>query len=66
MANVLQTSKVDGQCDKVATELRWQCFTSKVANMQLSHLPLTYPTCIWCLYWGDPVWVLLRFLVSEN
>jgi len=54
MANVLQTNKVDAQCDKLVTELSWQCFASKVANFQLLHLRLTYPTCIWCLHWGWP------------
>jgi len=33
MANVLQTNKVDAQCDKLVTELSWQCFGSKVANI---------------------------------
>jgi len=28
--NVLQTSQVDAQCDKLETELSWQCFTSKM------------------------------------
>ena len=46
-ANVLQTNKVDAQSDKLATELSWQCFASKVANFQLPHVHLTYPTCIW-------------------
>jgi len=41
-ANVLQTGKVDAQCDKLATELSRQPFASKVANLQLSHLLLTY------------------------
>jgi len=58
-ANVLQTNKVGAQCDKLATKLSWQCFTSKVANFQLPHLYLAYPTCIWRLCWGDHVWVLL-------
>ena len=40
--NVLQTSNVDAQCDKLATELRWQRFASKVANFQLPHLHLAY------------------------
>jgi len=35
-----------------------------VANFQLPHLHLTYPTCIWRLRWGDPVWVLPRFSAS--
>ena len=52
--NVLQTNKVDAQCDKLATELSWQRFASKVANLQLPHLHLTYPTCIWRLHWGWP------------
>jgi len=34
----LQTSNMDTQCDKLATKLSWQCFTSKVANLQLLHL----------------------------
>jgi len=42
-ANVLQTSKVDAQCDKLVTELTWQRFTSEVANLQLPHLHLTTP-----------------------
>jgi len=53
-ANVLQTNKVDAQCDKLATELSWQCFASKVTNFQLPHLYLTYLTCIWHLCWGWP------------
>jgi len=36
---VLQTNKVDAQCDKLATELSWQRFASKVANLQLPFLP---------------------------
>ena len=47
--NVLQTNKVDAQCDKLVTELNWQRFASKVAK--LPHLHLTYPTCI---RWGWP------------
>ena len=35
MTNVLQTNNVDAQCDKLATELSWQHFASKVANFQL-------------------------------
>jgi len=31
-ANVLQTNEVDAQCDKLATELSWQHFASKVAH----------------------------------
>jgi len=42
-ANVLQTNNVDAQCDKLATELSRQRLASKVANLQLSHLHLTYP-----------------------
>jgi len=45
-ANMLHTNNVDAQCDKLATELSWQSFASKVANFQLPHLHLTYPTCI--------------------
>jgi len=40
MANMLQTNKVDAQCDKAATKLSWQRFTSKVANFQLLHQQL--------------------------
>jgi len=45
MANVLQTNKVDAQCDKLATELSWQHFASNVANFQLlqPHLHLVPP-----------------------
>jgi len=57
-ANVPQTNKVDTQCDKLATELSWQRFTSKVATFQLPHLHFTYPTCIWRLRWG---WIRLSF-----
>jgi len=32
---MLQTSNVNAGCDKLATELSWQCFVSKVANFQL-------------------------------
>jgi len=66
MANMLQTNNMDAQCDKLATEQSWQRFTSKVANFQLLHLHLTYPTCIRRLHWGDPVWVLRRFSAPEN
>ena len=38
-ANVLQT-KVDARCDKLATELSWQRFVSKVANFRLLHMHL--------------------------
>jgi len=54
MANVLQTNNVDAQCDKLANKLSWQCCASKVANLQLPNLYLTFPTCIWCLSWGRP------------
>ena len=49
-------AKVDAQrqCDKLATELSRQRFAPKVANFQLPHLHLTYPTCIWRLCWGRP------------
>jgi len=57
-ANVMQTNKADAPCDKHATELSWQHFTFKVANLQLLHLHLTYPTCIWCLRSG---WHHLNF-----
>jgi len=53
-ANVLQTNKVDAECDKLATELSWQSFASKVATFQLLHPHLTYPACIWRLRWGWP------------
>jgi len=52
-ANVLQTSKVDAQCDKLATEVSWQCLASTVASLQLLHLHLTYLTCIWRLRLGN-------------
>jgi len=65
-ANVLQTNKVDAQCDKLATELSWQRFVLKVANFQLPHLHLTYTTRIWRLHCRWPIWVLLRFSASEN
>jgi len=29
--------QVDTHCDKLATELTWQCFASKVANFRLPH-----------------------------
>jgi len=54
------------QWDKLATKLSWQCFALKVVNFQLPHVRLTYSTCIWCLCWGDHVWVLPRFSASEN
>ena len=56
--NVLQTNKVDAQCDKRTTELSWQRFASKVANCQLPHLHLCYSTCIWRLRWG---WSRMNF-----
>jgi len=35
-------NNVDAQCDKLAIELSWQRFASKVAKLQLPHLHLTY------------------------
>jgi len=58
MTNVMQTHNADAQCDKLATDLSWQRFASKVANFQLPHLHLTYPTCIWRLHLG---WLRLSF-----
>jgi len=55
MPNVLQTNKVDAQCDKLATELSLQAFASKVVNFQLTNLHLAHLTCIWHLHYGDPV-----------
>jgi len=69
MANLLQISKVEGQCDKLAAELSWQRLASKVVNFQLPHLHLTYRTCIWRFCWGWLIWVLprfSRFSASEN
>jgi len=70
MANVLQTNKVDAQCDKLATELSWQRFASKVTNYcQLPHLHLAYPTCIWCLRWKWSRWSfaeIFRFRKLES
>jgi len=60
-ANMLQINKVDAQCDKLASELSWQRFASKVANIQLPHLHLTCPTCIWRLRWW---WSCLSFVES--
>jgi len=60
MAKVMQTNNVNAQCDKLATELSWQRFSSKVANFQPQHLHLTYLTCIWHFRWG---WSLLNFVV---
>ena len=62
-ANVLQTSKVDTQCDKLATELSWQRFASKVANFRPPQLHLTYSTCTWRLRCGDHVYYLARKLI---
>jgi len=45
---------VDAQCDKLATQLSWQRFASKVTNFQLPQLHLTYPTCIWRPRWELP------------
>jgi len=45
-ANVLRANKVDAECDKLATELRWQRLAPKVANCQLPHSVNLYPTCI--------------------
>jgi len=55
-ANVLQT-KVDAQCDKLATELSWKrlrrsTFSSYSQSFVIANL--TNPTCIWRLRWGDP------------
>jgi len=41
--DVLQTSKVDAQCDELATELSRKRFALKVANFQLPHLHLAPP-----------------------
>jgi len=46
-ADVLQTSKVDAQRDKLATELSWQRLASTVANLQLPHLHLVLPFGTW-------------------
>jgi len=39
--NMLQTNKVDAQCDKLASNRvdKSQCLASKVANLQLLHAP---------------------------
>jgi len=66
MANAMQTNKIDAQCDKLATELSWQRFASKVVNFQLPRLHLTYSTCIWRLCWGDPIWVYRDFQHQET
>jgi len=58
-ANVLQTNQVDAACDKVATDLSWQRFASKVANLQLAHLHLASPLEVTPL-------VLPIFSASEN
>ena len=50
----MANAQVDAQCDKLAPELSWRRFASKVANFQLSYLHLAYPTCIWHLRWGWP------------
>jgi len=58
MANVLQT-KVDAQCDKLATELSFRVTASyllKVANFNLPHLHLVPPMGL----------TLSGFLVPEN
>jgi len=59
-ANVLQT-KVDAQCDKLATELSWQRLRRSTFSSYselgpiCQKLPiLTYSTCIWRLRWGWP------------
>jgi len=65
-ANVLQTHKVNAQCDKLAIKLSWQRFTSKIANFQLPQLHLAYPPTFIASVGVDPVWVLPRFSASEN
>jgi len=66
-ANVLQRNKVDAQCDKLATKLRWQRFASKVANLQLWHRHITYSTRISSAsIRDDPIWILPRFSAPEN
>ena len=57
-ANVLETNKIDPSRDKLATELRWQRFATKVANFQLLHLHLTCPICICRIRSG---WTRLSF-----
>jgi len=42
-ANMLQTNKVDAQCDILATELIWQRFASRVAKFQLPKCILPTP-----------------------
>jgi len=34
-----------------------------VAHLNYCWALVTYSTCIWCVRWGDPVWVLRRFSV---
>jgi len=56
------SSKVDAQCDELATELSWQRFASKVANFQLPQLHLAYRTCIFGASVGnEPVWNMRDF-----
>ena len=58
--------QVDAQCNKPATKLSWQCFTSKVVSLQLLHLHLTYPTCTWRLRWGWPSLSFAKIFASES
>jgi len=52
LTNPARRTAARRKCDKLATELSWQRFTSTVANFQLLQLHLTYQTCIWRLCWG--------------
>jgi len=51
-ASVLR-AKVDAQCDKLATELSWQCLWRSTFDVFKSPI-LIYSTCIWRLRWGWP------------
>jgi len=68
-ANVLQTNKVDAQCDEPAIE---QVNSASRRNCQFTATATAFnlgiPTCIWRLRWGgaDRIRVLPRFSASEN
>jgi len=69
-ANVLQT-KVDVQCDKLATELSWQrlqrsTFPSYSELFVESRQFLRTPPAFGASVGGDPIWVLPRSSAPEN
>ena len=77
-ANMLQTSNVNAGCDKLATELSWQCFVS-VANFQLPAInkgyiayfsmcmrePGLFLLLVWNLTSSSCTWTLISYKTRE-